>query len=93
MYDGTSRLDFKLVAQTWMLYMPPSYKGTEPATFVPLHELDWTLDAYATFDVLTGLFTAHSTDPVNVPTGITVSDKGPTSVLPDWVRLILANPY
>ena len=87
-----SRGDLKLEAQTWMLYQPPSYQGTAPTTFVPLHELDWTVDGYATYDPITMKYTATATDPANL-SGITVTYIRPTSVLPKWTRLIYRIDY
>jgi hypothetical protein len=64
-----------------MLYMPPSYNGA-PTTYVPLHEFDWSVFGYATYDGV------QWTSPV-LGSGITTNDIGPTSVLPDWTELVL----
>ena len=75
---------FKLQAWTWQLYQPPAYNGSEPTTWVPLHEVDWVVDGYTTYDAVNGWLVAATP----APKGITVTDKGPTSVLPDWTRVL-----
>ena len=65
-----------------IVYLPPSYDSNAPTTFVPLHRYEWTAFGYATYDAVNG-WQAFVTG-----NGIAGSDKGPTSVLPDWTLIV-----
>jgi hypothetical protein len=81
--DTLSRINLKLKAWTWMLYNPPAYDSVSPTTYVPLHEVDWTVGGAAIHDALGW----HGVPEGN---GIDKTHDGPTSVLPDWMELISA---
>lgn len=77
-----SKIVLLVTGRTWMLYLPPSYDSNAPTTFVPLHRYEWTAFGYATYDAVNG-WQAFVTG-----NGIAGSDKGPTSVLPDWTLIV-----
>lgn len=84
--DTMSRIDYNLNAWTWMLYRPPSFDSVSPTTWVPLHEVDWSVGGSATHD-------ADGWHKNVFGNGIIVNDRGPMSVLPDWTQIITAIPF
>ncbi|MCW3051362.1 MAG: hypothetical protein JWN14_532 [Chthonomonadales bacterium] len=83
--SAMSRVDFVMKGWTWMLYQPPSYDSTTPTTFVPMHEFDWTAAGIATCNGISWTLLAGA--------GISTTDIGPTSVLPDWTQIIIPHLF
>lgn len=77
---------------TFMLYSPPdSGTGT---TWVPLHKMDWSIQAAAQYDAGLGAWVPSSawvTPPFAWDGSygtIQITNSAPTSVLPSWIRLL-----